>query len=306
MFARRGRRETFAPNGAAGARRATGLATAVVAGAARAWLALALLACALLTGCERNSATPYLIPTGVRPKLATATGGVLGVLHYAPANRPDLISGPFPPSRVELLRGQDSTLVTYDSLATSTNVFDFTGLQPGPYLVRAVVRGFNSPLVRVTVLDAVRDAGDLTLPINSAVYSSFIGLIGDMPGYDYDSYFFNIFSSPLVGIQSYPSDFHSDATVAVSAGVHEFMFVTDNSFPDDLIGWGGDASEVLSPPLVNHRATLGHGPAHNLKVNFPTTGNYTFSLDEARQTFTVTLATAAQNAHTQQYSRRVR
>ena len=304
MFARRGSRGAFAPAGAALARFA---ATRAALRSCAAWLPAALLACVALTGCERNSATPYLIPTGVRPKLTTATGGVLGVLHYGlPLQRADLGVPPFPPSRVELLRGQDSTLVAYDSLATSTNIFKFTGLQPGPYLVRAIVRGFGSPLVRVTVLGTVRDAGDLTLPIASSIYSNFIGLIGDMPGYDVDSYYANIFLSPAIGIFTYPSDFHSDATVAVTAGIHEFMFVTDNSFSNDLIGWGGDSSEVLTPPLVNHRATFGHGPAHNLKVNFPTTGNYTFALDEARQTFTVTLATAAQNAHTQQYSRRIR
>ena len=270
--------------------------------------ALALLACALLIGCERNAATPYLVPTGVRPRLTSPPGGVLGVLHYAPATRPDLAAAPFPPTRVELLRGKDSTLVAIDSLATSTNVFRFAGLQPGPYLLQAIVRGFNkSPLAPVSVLASVRDVGDLTLSINSLAYSAVVGLIGDMPGYDYDNYYFNTFNSPEeIGVFIFPSDLHSDATVAVTAGIHEFMFVTDNSFSNDLIGWGGDSSEVLTPPLVNHRATFGHGPAHNLKVNFPTTGNYTFALDEARQTFTVTLATAAQNAHTQQYSRRIR
>ena len=126
-------------------------------------LALALAACASQIGCDRNTATPYLIPTGIRPPILNPEGGVFGVLHYGPSQRADLASAPFPPTRVELLRSRDSLVVTQTSPPSSTNTFSFTGVQPGGYLVRAVVRGFSSPLIRVTVLDDPRDAGDLTL-----------------------------------------------------------------------------------------------------------------------------------------------
>ena len=269
-------------------------------------LALALAACASQIGCDRNTATPYLIPTGIRPPILNPEGGVFGVLHYGPSQRADLASAPFPPTRVELLRSRDSLVVTQTSPPSSTNTFSFTGVQPGGYLVRAVVRGFSSPLIRVTVLDDPRDAGDLTLPMATSIYSPFIFLIGTMPGYDYDSYFSNIFNSPAIGVFSYPSDFHPEATVTVPAGTHEFMFVTDSSFPSDLIGWGGDSADLLTLPLVNHPTTLGHGPAHNLKVDFPATGAYRFALDEARQTFTIIPAAASQTVGTALSSRRTR
>ena len=269
-------------------------------------MALALIACSCLSGCDRNSATPYLIPTGIRTAILNPGGGVFGVLHYGPAQRADLAVAPFPPTRVELLRGRDSSLVTQTTTASTTNTFSIVGVQPGDYLVRAVVRGFSSPLVRVKVLDRPRDAGDVTLPMATSVYSPFIFLIGTMPGYDYDSYFSNIFNSPAIGVFSYPSDFHPEATVTVPAGTQEFMFVTDSSFPDDLIGWGGDAADLLTLPLVDHRMTLGHGLAHNLKVSFPATGAYTFALDEARQTFSIIPASAAQSARAAPSSRRTR
>jgi hypothetical protein len=84
------------------------------------------------------------------------------------------------------------------------------------------------------------------------------------------------------------------------------MFVTDNSFPNDLVGWGGDSTVVLSVPVVNQPVTLGHGPAHDLKISFPTAGNYSFVLDEARQTCTIVAATASAGLTARRSPRRIR
>src|SRR6185436_17082120 len=77
------------------------------------WLAIvaALVAAAALAGSDRNAATSYLVPTGVRPPLANASGSVFGYLHYAPSQRPDLADAPYPPTTVALLRAADSSVV---------------------------------------------------------------------------------------------------------------------------------------------------------------------------------------------------
>jgi len=249
----------------------------------------AVLAAAFaLAGCDRNAATSYLVPTGVRPPVAGASGRVFGYVHYAPSQRPDLADGPYPPTSVALLRVQDSSVVKLQNLSTGTRAFAFSGVGGGYYLVRAAARGFDTTYVRVHVADAVQDAGDLTLPADPNAYASFVGLIGTWSGYDTDSYFLNLFNSPSLGLWSYPSDFHGDAFVTVPAGPQRFMFVTDNSVPGDFIGWGGDSSVTLTAPVAQQPVTFGHGPAHELKVVFPAAGNWSFVLDEARQTFSVT------------------
>jgi hypothetical protein len=224
----------------------------------------------------------------VRPPLTNASGGVFGYVHYAPSQRPDLADAPYPPTTVALLRAADSSVVRTQALATDSRAFAFSGVGGGHYLVRAGARGFDTTYVRVTVADSPQDAGDLTLPADPNAYSTFVGLIGTWAGYDADSYFFNLFNSPSLGVWSYPSDFHGDAFVTVPAGTQRFMFVTDNSIPGDFVGWGGDSSVTLTAPVVQHATTLGHGPAHEIKMTFPAAGDWTFVLDEARQTFSVT------------------
>src|SRR5438552_13864707 len=73
---------------------------------ARRWVAVAAVAAAPLAGlgCERNAATPFLVPTGIRPALTNPAGTVFGVLHYDPTQRADLAAPPYPPTRLELRR----------------------------------------------------------------------------------------------------------------------------------------------------------------------------------------------------------
>lgn len=248
------------------------------------WLAAAL-AGLLASGCGRNVAETLLVPTGVRPPLANPTGSVTGYVFWAPQRFPDLANPPYPPTVVEL--SQNMVVIATDSTGLSRQTFLITGVQPGTYTVTARARGFLATSVTgVRVAERGVDAGNVILPIDPAAYSVFMGIIGTLPGFDYDSYFLNLMDQPSTGI------FTTIAPATVPAGTYHFKFVTDPSYPNDLIGWGGDSTVVLSAPLQEVPALFGSGPANDIKVTFPTGGDYNFVLDERRQTFSINPATA--------------
>lgn len=254
----------------------------------RPWAGAALLlafALALAAGCSGNRPGTILAPTGPRPAPEHPTGGVFGTVRWDPTNAPDLGTAPFPPTLVQVrdLAGQ---LVGEDTLDTATDRFEVLGLPPGTYVVGAGSRAFRTTtLPAVRVVDEPRDVDAIVLPINPDSTSVTIWLIGRMPGFSYDEFFDNSLVGVSLGLWVYPNDFTTPREV--TAGTHRFKFVTDPSFPNDLIGWGGDSTVVLTAPVTGAKVRFGRGPAHDLKVTFPTTGLYTFTLDERRQTFSV-------------------
>lgn len=254
------------------------------------FLALALVAL-LASACERNVAETLLVPTGMRPPLANPAGAVTGYVFWAPQRFPDLADPPYPPTIVELV--SSGSVIGRDTIGGGRRTFLFEGVQPGTYTVRAQARGFLvTSVTGVRVAERPVDAGDVTLRIDATAYSVFVGIIGTMPGFDYDSYFLNLMDQPSTGI------FTTIFPATVSAGTYRFKFVTDPSFPDDLIGWGGDSTVVRAAPLSQLPTTFGSGPARDLKVSFATGGSFNFVLDERRQTFSIVPVTAQAAAGT--------
>jgi hypothetical protein len=253
---------------------------------ARALAAAALLALAgLPLGCGSNRPGTLLAPTGPRPVPANPTGSVFGTVDWDPAIYPDLAAPPYPPT-IARLKTPLGVLVAEDTLDTNSNRFEFPGVPPGDYVVGAGSRAFRvveRPGIRVA--EGPRDAGHLTLPVNGDSLSVEIWIVGRMPGFSYDEYFTNSMSGIVPGLWTYPSDLYP--ATPVPAGTFRFKFVTDPSFPNDLIGWGGDSTQTLVAPVSNAKVRFGRGPAHDLKVTFPTAGVYNFLLDERRQTFSV-------------------
>jgi hypothetical protein len=244
--------------------------------------------CALVAGCEPNTADSFLIPTGIRPPLENPTASVTGVVLYDPGQYPDLGTAPFPATVVDLVGS--GVVVQSDTTGGPSAGFQFERVQPGTYTITARAAGFLSASINgVTVREAGVDAGNVTLPTNPSAYDYLIGLVGTMAGYDVDNYYANLLESSALGLwtTSFPVD--------LPAGTTRFKFVTDPSIPDDLPGWGGDTTQVIPAPVTHAPVTFASGPARDLKVSLATAGSYYFQLDARRQTFSLIPPDAAAN-----------
>ncbi len=278
-------------------------------------LALALVAFAALAagGCSRNEPGTLLAPTGYRPAPAQWSGRLVGKLFYDPINTPDLATAPYPPTRVELWRFQPDTLmVAVDSLTNTTTWFDFEHLSPSvDYRVKVFSAMFYEADVNGIKVNENRvDAGNLTLRVNPNATAAGMEIIGTMPGFrladlDYGMWFpldSTRAGAPALGVWEFPYPNPLPANPneedlaywgfaqrhKITAGTYHFKFVTD--FPDDpnnLGGWGNPLGGTLTAPVTNHPAVRATGPATDIVMTFPTTGVYRFTLDERRQTFSV-------------------
>lgn len=257
------------------------------------------LAAALAAGCGGNDPGTLLTPTGIRPAPDSWPGSLTGNVFFDPVNTPDLASAPFPPTRVELYQG--ATLVAVDSLESDSRNYLFTGVAPGSYSVVARSSAFF-PVSRgnLPVRDTQLDAGNLTLTLNSASFSNYVEVIGTMPGFDAGQLGMGTTSldQNTIGVWTFPNLLMPDIYPypVIPAGTYRLKFVNDFSSTDaNRIGWGGDPSDTLSAPVANHRVIRGSGPATDLVVRFPATGSYAFTLDERRQTFSVSLMPTTRN-----------
>ncbi len=199
---------------------------------------------------------------------------------------------PFPWTTIELHTFHHDTLgplVGSQLLGGDNCTYSFAGLLPDSYLVQ----------VRTHAFDA-RDIGPIRVELdpvqvpvtrlvgNTSVLENAVTLVGTMPGFRMDDFVMNFLSNPdgIVGLWYYP-DFLTGPT-PIAAGTYRFKFVTDFSSTDgNLIGWGGDSTVTLLAPVSNIRAYKSAGPATDIKVTIPTSGNWAFELDERRTTFSI-------------------
>lgn len=257
------------------------------------------LAAALAAGCGGNDPATLLTPTGIRPAPDSWPGSLTGAIFFDPVNTPDLVAAPFPPTRVELYQG--TALVAVDSLEADSRNYLFTGVAPGSYSVVARSSAFfAASRGNLPVRDAQLDAGNLTLTLNSSSFSNYVEVIGTMPGFDAGQLGMGTTSldQNSIGVWTFPNLLMPDIYPypVIPAGTYRLKFVNDFSSTDaNRIGWGGDPSDTLSAPVAHHRVIRGSGPATDLVVRFPVTGTYAFTLDERRQTFSVSLMPTPRN-----------
>lgn len=256
-------------------------------------LTAAALLLMLAAGCDRNQPGTALAPTGIRPAPAQWPGSISGLVFFDPVNTPDLAAPPYPPTRIDLFR--DTALVATDSLAPSSRSFTFRGVASGTYSIVVRSSAFHANSiggVRVNSLPV--DAGDVRLSVDPASFSSGMELIGTIPGFriaDLDPGSFPIdlseLSTATLGIWDYPSVDYPDGQ-SIAAGTYHFKFAT--VFPavvTNMTGWGDAIGGTLVAPVTDHPAILATGSATDIVMTFPTTGIYSFTLDERRQTFSV-------------------
>lgn len=249
-----------------------------------------------LAGCGKNGPETVLTPTGIRPAPETWPGSLTGLVIFDPVNAPRLGSSPFPPTRVELLRG--SELIAVDSIGGDSRTFRFHNLPQGSYGIVARSTAFlPNSRGNLPVRDGELDMGNLTLTVNSANTDSIPGfayLIGTMPGFDdsaipMGSTIVDPGGLGQVGVIAYPGDFTGPVPMPIPAGTYRFKFVLDESSTNgNLIGWGWAAADTLTVPVTEHPLVRGRGPATDIVARFPTGGSFQFRVDELRQTFSIT------------------
>ena len=248
---------------------------------------LAALVTVLIAGCAKNDAGTLLTPTGIRPSPENPTGGIEGFVRHDSTNYAGLSGAPYPITFVTLLRG--ATSLGTDTVSLDRRGFRFEGIAPGSYTLVARSHAFQpASLGPVVVRESVRDAGDLFMTAAPESIQSITLVIGQMPGFTENELltFDTAMEQNTFGVWTYPNTFA--AVASIPAGTYRFKFVTDlSSGGGDWIGWGGDSSEVLVAPLTDAPVRFASGPASDLKVTFPATGEYAFTLDERRLTFSL-------------------
>ncbi len=262
-------------------------------------VAAATLSLGFAAGCGRNRPGTVLSPSVLRPGPLVYTGQIVGAVLYDTLHTPDLASAPYPPTRVELYDKQTkpATLLAVATLAPSSRVYTFKHVKPGVdslYISSPIF--YARSLTDVAASDGYVDAGSVMLTINPNSVANSMDVIGSIPGYAFDQLGMNTTTllQNTLGIWDLsPTSFLFEPPPTIPAGTYRFKFVTSYaSTATNLIGYGGSQAETLTVPVIGHAAILGSGPATDLVVRFPTTGDYAFTVDERRQRFSIVVATA--------------
>jgi hypothetical protein len=213
---------------------------------------------------------------------ATLPGGVHAVLAFDPYALP-ITSPPYPPVTARLYWGSERL----DSVALSTDgdVLSLSDLDQAGYRLVLTSPLYTAVEVPVTVGTGVADLGTLNLVFDFNLLATSINVAGDFNGWSASS-----LSAEMGGDLAWSVT----TTTPIAAGTHDFKFARYGSFVDQA--YGGDPSTTLTAPVTDHPTHLvsGGGSSTNaIRVSFPTTANYTFTLDERRQVFSIQQATAA-------------
>ncbi len=213
---------------------------------------------------------------------ATLPGGIRATLAFDPFTLP-ITAPPYPPVTAKLYWGAerlDSLL-----LSTGSDLLDLTDLDQAGYRLVLTSPLYTTVELPVTVGTGAVDLGTLNLTADFNLLASSIHVAGD----------FNAWS-----VSALPAEIGGElawsvtTTTPIPAGVHDLKFARYGSFVDPA--YGGDPGTTLDVPVVNQptRLVTGGGSATSaIRVNFPATANYTFTLDERRQVFSIQTATAA-------------
>ncbi len=213
--------------------------------------------------------------------VATLPGGIHATLAYDPYALP-ITTPPYPPTTAKLYWGTerlDSLLIP-----TSGNTLDLTDLDQATYRLTLSSPLYPTVEVPVTVGSGVANLGTLNLVTDFFLLANTINVAGDFNGWSAGA-----LAADLNGDLAWVAT----TTTPITAGVHDFKFARNGGFVDPA--YGGDPGTTLSVPVSNQptRLVTGGGSSTNaVRASFPTTGNYTFTLDERRQTLSIQAAAA--------------
>jgi hypothetical protein len=214
---------------------------------------------------------------------ATLPGGVQATLAYDPLTLP-ITTAPYPPTTAKLYWGTellDSLLVPTGGLALA-----FADLDQATYRLTLSSPVYATVDIPVTVGSGVTDLGTLNMVFDFSLLAGSVSVAGDFNGW-----------SAGALLAEGTSELTSTVSTSITAGVHDLKFAREGGFVD--LAYGGDPGTTLGIPVTNQptRLVAGGGSSTNaIRVDFPATGNYTFTLDERRQVFSITAAPAPQSS----------
>jgi hypothetical protein len=216
---------------------------------------------------------------------ATLPGGIHAALAYDPSTLP-ITTTPYPPTTAKLYWGTE--LLDSLLIPTSGTTLDLSDLDQATYRLT-----LSSPLypivdLPVTVGGGVTDLGTLNMVFDFNLLASTINVAGDFNGWSASA-----LSADLNGELAWTVT----TSTPITAGVHDLKFARYGGFVDEA--YGGDPGTTLSVPVANQptRLVTGGGTSTNaIRVDFPATSNYTFTIDERRQVINITAAPAPQSS----------
>jgi len=253
-------------------------------------LLIAALAAALASaGCDRNQADPVLVPTGIRPSPETGAGAVSGLVVFDRAQAPDLATGPYPLTWVELRR--DTALAARDTLAPTTRAFEFTGLGPGEYTVVAGANFFRrTSLPPVRVVSTPVDVGDLEISIDGADNPSDVHVIYDeatpprtIPSGNARDTTGLMKSGPL-GVWTFPQAFSRPPELG--AGVHRIRFLLNRARANP-VNWSTVSTDTLDAPFAFAPALRIEGAGTDFFTRVAAPTQFGITLDIRRRSITL-------------------
>jgi hypothetical protein len=207
---------------------------------------------------------------------ATLPGGIHATLAFDPFTLP-ITTPPYPPVTARLY--WDSERLDSLLLSTGADGLDLADLDRADYRLVLSSPLYTTVDLPVSVGTSVADLGTLNLTFDFNLLASAVDVAGDFNGWTATA-----LPADLTGELAWSVT----TTTPIAAGTHDFKFARNGSFVDPA--YGGDPATTLTAPLVNQPTHLvgGGGTSTNaIRVSFPTTGNYTFTLDERRQVFSL-------------------
>ncbi len=203
------------------------------------------------------------------------TGSITGTAAFS-----GIASAPFPRAVVRLFRAGSDTALTQTTTDASTRAFKFQALANGVYDLEVSAPCYiTETRTNVSVSGSPTDVGTVSLAAGSSSFTT-IQLAADFTSFD-------LGQAPAMTEGA--NCVWTDTVTVAAAGTFNMKFVTDGAF-DTPKDYGGDESQTLDlPGSYPVRQVSGTGTA--LHIRFANPGAYAFSLDERRQTFTVTLVT---------------
>jgi hypothetical protein len=261
-------------------------------------LAVAATLALAAAGCERNAAQSLLVPTGIRPRPEVGEGSVSGVLVFDPVQAPDLVTGPYPLTVVELWRGTER--IVLDTLPADTRTFEFRGLGPGSYTAVAEANFFRrASLPPVSVVSAPIDVGNLMLPIDGADNPSAVHVLYDeaapprtiLPGNVRDTT--GLMQSGPLGLWTFPQSFSRPPLLA--PGVHRLRFILNGSRVNP-VNWSAATTDTLDVPVSFAPAQRIEGAGTDFWIRVAAPTRFAITLDMRRRTFSLAALPVANRA----------
>jgi hypothetical protein len=213
---------------------------------------------------------------------AVLPGGIHATLLFDPGTLFPITAAPYPPVHVQLNWG--TTALVDQDLPTSGNSLDLADLDVGSYQLVITSPMYPRLEIPVVVGTSVRDLGNLNMMFDFFQLSNTVNVAGGFNGWRIPDPNFYPDSAASLDVNLA----WVDTSWVVPAGTYDLKFARSGGWVE--ASYGGDPATTLTMPVANQatrKSAGGPNSTHAIRVTFPTTGKYTFILDERRQVFSI-------------------